>query len=175
MARPGAVVVVAAVLFAVACNKTDSPGTVDGAPSADTTGAVTPDAPASSMMMMGTAGGTLETEGATLVVPAGALTAEVAISITKTAATGAFGNDPSSVYLLEPEGQTFTTPVTFTIHLAAAPGGGESVMWSKLGVADPTLITDYELRPTTVTGVDVSASNTHFSHVYAARFLAARQ
>ena len=125
-------------------------------------------------MMVGSAGGTLDADGATVVIPAGALASDVAITITRTTDVGPFGGTPSTVYLLQPEGQTFTMPVTFTLHLSAPPGGGETVVWSKLGVANPTLITDYELRPTTVTGSDVSAPNTHFSHVYAARFLTAR-
>jgi hypothetical protein len=46
---------------------------------------------------------------------------------------------------------------------------------AKLGVANPTGPADYELRPTTVTGNDVSASNTHFSHVFGARIAVALQ
>jgi hypothetical protein len=128
-----------------------------------------------SSMMIGSAGGTIETDGATLSVPAGGLASSVAITITKTTDLGPIGTTPSVMYLLEPEGQTFALPVTFTIHLAAVPGGGETVVWSKLGITNPMLNTDFELRPTTVTGSDVSAANTHFSHVYAARFATAFQ
>jgi hypothetical protein len=155
------------------CSRGSPTGAPVDAPSADTSTADTAtDAPTSSMMI-GSAGGTVEADGATLVVPAGALAADVAITVTKTADLGPFGQSPSVSYLLAPEGQTFASPVTFTLHLAAPPGGGESIEWSKLGVANPAAAGDYELRPTTVTGNDVTASNTHFSHVFGARILVA--
>jgi len=166
------------VVCLVACNS-ESPAMVD-APEGATDGAnadaASSDPPGTmASMMIGSTGGSLEADGATLVIPGGALASDVAITITKTTDPGPYGTSPSTIYVLEPEGQTFTMPVTFTLHLAAPPGGGETIFWSKLGIANPTLITDYETRPTTVAGSDVSAPNTHFSHVYAARIFYARQ
>jgi hypothetical protein len=157
----------ALVVCLVAC-KTESKGTSIDAPPVPSDAAPS-DAPnLMNNMMIGSAGGTINVDGATLTVPAGALASDVAITITKTTDLGPFGTNPSVIYLLGPEGQTFATPVTFTIHLAAPPSNGETVAWSNLGVSSPMLLSDYELRPTTVAGSDVSATNTHFSHVYAA-------
>jgi hypothetical protein len=164
----------ALVLCLVEC-KIESGGHRTDAPGVPVDAATPSDVQTTSSMMIGSTGGTIETDGATLSVPAGGLASNVAITITKTTDLGPFGGTPSVIYLLEPEGQTFAVPVTFTIHLAAPPGGGENVVWSKLGVANPMVNADYELPSTTVTGSDVSAANTHFSHVFAARFAVALQ
>jgi hypothetical protein len=164
----------ALVVCLVAC-KNGSSGTSVDAPAIGSDAAPSDAAHLMATKVIGSAGDTLDVDGATLTVPAGALTSDVAITITKTTDVGAFGGTPSVIYLLEPEGQTFAAPVTFTLHLAAPPGGGETVLWSKLGVSTPMASTDYELRPTTVTGSDVTAANTHFSHVYAARIAVAFQ
>ena len=167
----------ALVVCLVACKTESSGARVDASPIENDAAKAdaTPDAPAMTSMMIGSAGGSVNADGATLSIPAGALASDVAITITKTTVIGPFGTTPSDIYLLLPEGQSFATPVTFTLHLAAPPGGGETIVWSKLGVADPMVSSDYELRPTTVVGSDVTATNTHFSHVYAARFAVAFQ
>jgi len=160
----------------VGCGGRSPTGEPVDTPRADTptSDAVSSDT-ASSTMMIGSAGGNVEADGATLVIPAGALAADVAITVTKTADVGSFGTSPSAVYLLAPEGQVFASPVTFTLHLVAPPGSLETIVWSKLGVANPASPGDYESRPTTVTGNDVTASNTHFSHVFGARIAVALQ
>ena len=165
-----------AVACLVGCGGRSPTGEPVDTPSPDTptSDAALPDS-ATSSMMIGSAGGNVEADGATLAIPAGALAADVAITVTRTADVGPFGTTPSAVYVLAPEGQVFASPVTFTLHLAAPPGSLETIEWSKLGVANPVGPADYELRPTTVTGNDVSASNTHFSHVFAARIAVALQ
>jgi hypothetical protein len=118
-------------------------------------------------MSIGTTGGLIDIEGATLVVPAGAVASDVQITITKTndvAPPGVYG--PSAVYQLGPEGQTFVQPVTFTLHLQSPPPAGYFILWSKAGVSNPTTEADYDIKTVTVSGSDVSATSTHFSKVF---------
>jgi len=176
-----------AVLVAFAtlgCNGDKQPGTTD-APATDPD-ALDPDAvvgtdsspvdasidgvaaATTQTMTIGTAGGTLDVEGATVVIPAGALASGVSITLTKTTETAPFGSMASAVYLLSPAGQTFLAPVAFTLHLSAPPPNGYGIVWSKLGIATPTTINDFEFRPITLSGSDVSTTNTHFSKVFGA-------
>jgi hypothetical protein len=119
-------------------------------------------------MTIGASGGSISVDGATLSVPAGAVSTAVAITITKTAEAAPFGSSPSAIYLLLPAGQTFAVPVTITLHLSSPPASGYVVEWSKIGVANPMTALDYETRVVTVAGADVSATNTHFSKVFGA-------
>jgi hypothetical protein len=126
--------------------------------------------------MVGSGGGSLDVDGATLDIPAGALAGDVLITITKTTEVAPTGSaTASAVYALSPAGQVFTTPVTFTLHVGAPPPLDYHIAWSKAGVANPSGLGDYELRPSTISGNDISATNTHFSKVFGDRFLATRR
>jgi hypothetical protein len=108
----------------MACSSTnanDTPKTDDGGFDTSVMGsdAGASDAPQPVVTQtVGAAGGTVQTPGAVLTIPAGALSSNVVISVTPDAASvppefTAF----SPVYRFEPSGTTFLTPVTITLTL----------------------------------------------------------
>ena len=149
----------------------DGSAAVDTAATTDTSGGG--DAAGASMTVaVGGSGGIVEVSGATLVIPAGALASEVTVTVTRTDEVGPFGQEASPVYLLLPAGQTFATPVTFTLHLTTPAPSDYYILWTKAGVTNPTSATDYDVPATTRSGNDASASGTHFSEVFGARLAA---
>jgi hypothetical protein len=102
-------------------NANDTPKTGDGSSDASVMGldAGSSDATQPAVTQtVGAAGGTVQTPGAVLTIPAGALSSNVVISVTPDAASvppefTAF----SPVYRFEPSGTTFLTPVTITLTL----------------------------------------------------------
>ncbi|MFN0246227.1 MAG: choice-of-anchor D domain-containing protein [Kofleriaceae bacterium] len=110
---------------------------------------------------IGPSGGSVVVPGFTLVIPAGALSSEQVIEIS-------WNNEPappgfvaeSPMYHLEPAGLEFALPVIATVHLPSiAPR--TRVVWSKRGDAG------FDDLGGTIEGNDVTATNTHFSDVFA--------
>ena len=107
---------------------------------------------------VGTNGGTIAFENATLVVPAAAL-AQVT-SITMAAISVQTNDGPATtLYQFGPEGLTFAVPVTVNF-----PARAGVVHWSQ-GLDGLTVFTDL---PTTLAGGLATAQVTHFSYGYVA-------
>jgi sugar lactone lactonase YvrE len=114
---------------------------------------------------IGPSGGTVTSaQGASVSIPAGALSSEVAIQIT-TDTTGAaplpVNIAVSDTFLLTPHGTTFSKPVTLTlpIDMTKVPAGGK-VMLLK---TDASLRNWAVLPGATVSGASISGSITSFS------------
>ncbi len=117
--------------------------------------------PAPVSKSIGPAGGRLSMAGIELVIPAGALATSVTISIIAldTAPPGEYVA-ATSLYDLEPAALTFSQPVE--VHLTLGAGVAmPSVFWTKLSG------TGFEDVGGTVEGTTITATNTHFSEVFA--------
>jgi hypothetical protein len=109
---------------------------------------------------VGAGGGTLELPDATLTVPAGALSAEVEISIGRTRAAAPQGYAArSALFSLQPDGTAFSTPATLTLKFTGSADGltvflsdGASA-WTDIGGA--------------VSGDAITAQVSHFSIAFA--------
>jgi hypothetical protein len=123
------------------------------------------DAAASVTKMVDTSGGTVTLNGATLVIPPGALSAPTDISIRDT------GVDPPSTYTpyshvfeFGPEGTSFAQPITVTL-----PFKGDTklatLFWSKPSSLQTT---GYDWIGGTVSGTTVSSHVSHFSKGFVA-------
>jgi hypothetical protein len=111
--------------------------------------------------MIGPSGGTVTAPGLELVIPPGAVTSDQMITITTTNGPAPVGYaGQSAIYHLEPEGLVFTQPVSVTLDLASV-AARTRVFWSKLG--NP----GFDDRGGAITGSAITASNTHFSDVFA--------
>jgi hypothetical protein len=111
---------------------------------------------------IGPSGGSITVEGATLRVPAGALSTSRSISIRRVDST-----PPSSliadsdVFEFGPDGLVFASPVTVTFDVPNV-AASTRVYWS-------TAVGDYEGLATEIGDDEVSASITHFSRGFAGR------
>ena len=103
---------------------------------------------------VGPAGGTVNQDGVTLVIPPGALAGDTTIAISTTAAPAGY-TVASAAYQFAPAGTTFYQPVTVTIPLTA-PAPGVHLFWSN---ADG----DYDDLGGTVSGTTLSGRVMHFS------------
>ncbi len=147
---------------------TDVPTTDVPTTDVPTTDVPTTDAPAADVpgacpaVTIGSAGGTVSCAGASLTVPAGALTTSVSLQIiatTETAPAGYTGYSP--VFRFEPAGTTFAAPVRVTLPFT----GGASratLFWSRATGGG------YERVGGLVTGSTLSGSVTHFSRGFVA-------
>ncbi len=106
---------------------------------------------------IGANGGTLALGAASLVVPAGALSQDVAISITATSVQAPGAASAATAYWFTPEGLTFAVPAT--VNLPAASG---VVHWSQVEGA----LAAFTELPTTLAAGLATASVTHFSGAY---------
>jgi hypothetical protein len=105
---------------------------------------------------VGAAGGSVSAPGAVLDIPAGALAADTAISITPNAGAIPSGyTGLSQLYSFEPDGTVFQKPATITLT-PSGPGSSPVVFWSNASGG-------YDALETTSTGTGVSASIQHFS------------
>lgn len=101
-------------------------------------------------------GGTVAADGVTLVIPPGALSEPVAITIEKTTVAAPEGvKAVSSYYLFEPAGTQFALPVTVTFTTASSQAQAR-VYWSN--DAD-----GFDPLDSTIDGHMVTAEVTHFS------------
>jgi hypothetical protein len=107
---------------------------------------------------VGPSGGSVSAEGISLQIPAGALGAETAISIT--VAGDAPAGALSKLFAFEPDGTTFAAPVTISFPVPDGTSGAV-IFWSK-----PGSTTEFEPLPTTVGDKSATASITHFSRGY---------
>jgi hypothetical protein len=112
--------------------------------------------PPSAVKTIGPSGGEVALSGgAALTVPAGALNADVRVSITQSSAArpqGALG----PVFEFGPSGTTFATPVTVTFPIPQ--GTTEASVYFTLPGS-----TEYDALPTTIAGAVATAEVTHFS------------
>ena len=142
---------IVSLLLAAACGGGDDDGVGGGADGGSTTSTVGPE------------GGSVAIAGAELVIPAGALDAEVAITIEATAEEipgGFVGSSP--VFRFEPDGLVFAEPVAATIEFAG-DGGGLDLIWS-------TEAGDgYEAMGATTDGQMMVGAITHFSQGFVGR------
>ncbi len=110
---------------------------------------------------VGPSGGQLSVPGIVLAIPAGALSGSVTISIIPLETAPPDEYVPATpVYVLDPEALTFQKPVEVRLELDQAVTN-PSVFWSKLG-AD-----EFDRIGGTVEGTTITATNTHFSKVFA--------
>jgi hypothetical protein len=117
--------------------------------------------PLKSTATVGSSGGTVEVLGLSLDIPAGSLGEEVSITVENTAAFEQIeGVSPlSHLFRFEPEGLSFTSPVTVTFQMRPAQAGETpSAYWTRRG--DPGT---FEPIGGTVDGATISAEVTHFS------------
>ena len=114
------------------------------------------------MMITAAAGGTVTLEGTTLSVPPGALAANTQITITSTtsAPPATFTSWSSPVFKFEPDGLTFSAPVSVTMTFTGSPVM-PAVQWS-------TPSGGFENRGGSVEGDLITASVTHFSQGFVA-------
>ena len=111
-------------------------------------------------MDVGTSGGTVELEGVTLEIPAGALADTETISVTSTADVAPDGYAKlSPIYEFEPDGLVFELPATVTI---AFTGGEPTLIWSS-SVAGG----GYDDLGGTIAGDKLTGEVTHFSKGFA--------
>src|SRR5262245_40683085 len=111
-------------------------------------------------MMIGTAGGTVSLgDGTSVVIPAGALSADVAITITSTMVTTQGAVGPS--YSFQPEGQTFTQSVNVTLPFSPEKLTAGMTVEVRTAPAGSTTFTP--LVTQMVDSTHVKASTTHFS------------
>ena len=113
-------------------------------------------------------GGTVTASGATLSIPAGALSQDTTISVS---ISNPIPNLPQSptlrgmIFDFGPNGTTFRTPATLTLPLVGTPAANERAVIAYL---DPASNQWVDL-PSTVTNGSISAPLTHFT-VFAQRF-----
>ncbi|MGV3620430.1 MAG: hypothetical protein ACO1OB_06420, partial [Archangium sp.] len=114
---------------------------------------------AKSTEQVGAMGGTVELEGTTLDIPAGALPEGTSITVTSsTVAAPVQFESFSPVFKFEPEGLEFDKPVKIQMR-AVSPGGSKLVIfWTKKG--NPN---EYEELPSKQENDVVTAEVTHFS------------
>lgn len=106
---------------------------------------------------IGPLGGSVDlADGARLVVPAGALGVEVALTVEKTSETPPVAGALSSLYRFGPEGTHFAVPVQIRLPAPTAPGDAR-LYWSKDGASG------YDALGATVENGEVVALVTHFS------------
>jgi uncharacterized delta-60 repeat protein len=116
------------------------------------------------------AGGTISANGATFVIPPGALAQDTVITLavsSPSAATTASTTIRGQLFDFGPDGTTFRIPATLTLPISGTPSSAERAVISWLD-ADRNQWND---TPSTVTGDRVTAPITHFT-VYAVRFVA---
>jgi hypothetical protein len=106
---------------------------------------------------IGPSGGQVATSGATLDIPAGALTTPTAITITEErSGPPAPYVGLSALFQFSPEGLTFAKPATVSFSTSASAANG-SVFWSLSSGPG------YQALPTTWSGTSALAPITHFS------------
>jgi hypothetical protein len=106
---------------------------------------------------IGAGGGAVESEGVRLVVPPGALTADVVISITAVSEPAPTDHDMlSPIFEFGPDGLSFVKPATIEIAATHADTAGATVLWSTPGGYE-------ELATTAGAEGRYSASVVHFS------------
>lgn len=115
--------------------------------------------PSSAQKELGAAGGDLSAAGATLLVPAGALSTPTQIAVTTTEESPLGFNARSPLFRFEPEGLRFSQPVTIRIPVRGDPETA-TIFWSRYG--DDT----YTALPTRVEGGFAIAQSTHFSSAF---------
>lgn len=103
-----------------------------------------------------TQGGTVQTSGASLEVPADALSNSATVRVIETDEPAPTGTALSPVFRFEPAGTVFDQPVTVHFSVAGAPQDAVVVWADKTG-------NNLEYPPTTVNDGVVSAQVTHFS------------
>jgi len=115
---------------------------------------------ATTSMSVGTSGGMVALEGATITIPSGALTATQTITITSTtdAAPAGFTN-LSPIYQFGPDGLTFAQPASISIAFTGADSA--SIIWSSSSG------TDFASVGGTVANGRVTADVAHFSSGFA--------
>jgi hypothetical protein len=166
-----------AAVFAVACSSgpsnwvLDRPADTFGSPSGSTTPSGSVDAEHASTIV-GQAGGKVTvSQGSGVSIPAGALTADVSISISLEQYVPALdaGAPVGPTFLFGPEGQRFEQPVTVTLEFDPAklfPGESASdIIIYTSPKENPTFM---PLATSVVDGSHVSATSTHFSYFVAA-------
>lgn len=135
------------VLVAAACGGSGSPGDPPPPP---------PPPPTVATGTIGPGGGAVElARGVRVEVPAGVLASVVTISITRTAVIR--GGALTPVFQFEPQGMTFSSPVSVTFAIPAGTRAA-SVYWTSAGGTG-----QYESLPTDVAGATATARVTHFS------------
>jgi hypothetical protein len=125
-----------------------SAGTASGASGSASSGATT----------VGTGGGTVMQQGVMLAIPAGAVPADVAITVTPTSAPSGYLT-ASQTYQFGPDGTTFAQPVTVTIPLTTA--GPAHLYWSNASGG-------FDDIGGTISGSTIVGQVTHFSIGFAA-------
>jgi hypothetical protein len=115
-----------------------------------------------SSQQIGPAGGSVHFEGATLDVPAGAVTADTTITITSSTGSAPSGTTASSpIYVFGPEGLTFSKAATVHIDFTGS-GTHAAIMWSKVGGVG------FDSLSTSVQGQTAASPVTHFSQGFVA-------
>jgi hypothetical protein len=110
---------------------------------------------------IGPGGGTVSFEGATLVVPPGALAANVEVRVTVAAATRAGYNLYSSVFRFEPAGTSFARPVSLSLPFSG-DANLATVFWSRRSG------TGFDRLGGVPSGNTVTAPISHFSEGFVA-------
>jgi uncharacterized delta-60 repeat protein len=126
-----------------------------------------PPAPVPAGTPIGPAGGTVTIGGATLTIPAGALSRSMIITATSSSSTAGLPEAATIeglVFDFGPNGTTFTSPVTLTLPLPTAPAANERAVISYLDPATNQWVNLYS----TVSAGQISAQVSHFTS-FAAR------
>jgi hypothetical protein len=123
---------------------------------APTTDAEGSDAAPMVAQIVGASGGTVSAGGIALNIPAGALTADLGITIQPNGASVPAGYTPlSALFTFGPDGTVFQKPVTVNFTLTT-PGTNPTVFWSNASGG-------YDALATTATATTATASVMHFS------------
>ncbi len=111
---------------------------------------------------VGVAGGSVTMAGGpTIVIPAGALSADTTITVASST-IAAPGGAVTSVFQFGPDGTTFATPATVRFTVPAGTSAAEvGVYWTR-----PGSTTQWDILPVTVSGTTATVSVTHFSAGY---------
>ena len=159
MRRLGLGLLCAALLGLVACSGDDS-----GSPGGnnDNDGGLGTGAEPTKKKIIAAKGGTLETDGAKFVFPAGALGKDLEITIVAVSTTGLpdAKKIAGKVYELGPDGTTFDKPVKLTLDFkgTAPKGSTATVVW-----LDEKTDEWIALKDSAVDGQVATASTTHFT------------
>ncbi len=109
------------------------------------------------------AGGMLELEAAKLTVPAGAVSADLKVSITSVQnPAGSNYQALTPVFRFKPDGTEFAAPVTVEFDLGSTAATAPLIFWTRKGSSV------FERQRTTRSGSKVSAQVTHFSQGFVA-------
>jgi hypothetical protein len=149
-------------LFMVACGDDGAAPPPPPAAPAPAPPVPPPAPPAPAGTVVGPAGGTVTAGGATLVIPAGALSQDVTITVDVTSPAATLPESASvsgMVFDFKPDGTTFAIPAMLTLPFVATPSAGQRAMISWL---DETSNRWVDLGGTLANGA-VTAPVSHFT------------